>query len=121
MKTLLSATVNMDGQIEATYERVTLGAASPTRKNDKWSEAALNAGKNLIKVANDLSPDDPEVKSVQVYGSKSGGATEHSAAGEVVDVQFTDNTGARAGETAAVPSNLASARDAFKQAVSEAL
>lgn len=118
-KVLLSVTATRDGRIEAVYERESLGAVTPTRKDAAWPASVQSAAAALIKAADDLSQDDPSVVEVQVYGKSP--ATDHAGAGEIVDVKFSGGSGARAGDVAAVPSALASARDAFKSAVSSAL
>lgn len=120
-KELRSATAHRDGRIEAVYDRESLGAVTPAAKRSEWPQETMASAKALIAAADGLSKEDPDVVQVQVYGVISGGPTDHAAAGELVDVTFSGNLFQRAGESAPVPSALASARDAFKTAVMAAL
>jgi len=119
-KVLRTAIIDRDGNVEVVYDREVAGSQKPKTARGRWN-AAVIAGRELIRQADLVSEDDLRVVKVQVYGEISGGESDFCAAGERVDLTFSDNTSELIGDTEVVPAALASARDAFKTAALAAI
>jgi hypothetical protein len=123
-KTLIGAVATKSG-VNAWYRLTALGSTQDLSANGPWPQAVTEAATALIDACDAETVELDDVVQAQVYTAISDPAGAANAApGDCVDVTFRPGATPqqlRAGEAAAVPAAIATARDAFKTAVEAAL
>jgi hypothetical protein len=123
-KTLIGAVATKSG-VNAWYRLTALGASQDLSTEGPWPAAVTTAALALIAACDAETEELDDVVQAQVYttiSDPSGAA--NADPGDCVDVTFRQGSNPallRAGEAAAVPDAIATARDAFKAAVEAAL
>ncbi len=123
-KTLMGATIRA-GRIEAQFKFPAFGADQVSTKREAWPQDVVNAAGALLAVCDAQTPELDDVIQVQIYTPVTDpeGAA-NAGPGECVDINFRPGSApehVRCGDAAAVPAEVAAARDALKAAISAAL
>jgi hypothetical protein len=123
-KTLIGAVVT-PGKVFAYYRLETLGATEDRAHEGPWPDAVLDAAAALIAACDGETEDLDDVVQAQIYSAVTDpGGTAHADPGDIVDITFRQGAipeQLRAGQGAAVPETVATARDALKMALQAAL
>lgn len=123
-KTLIGA-VATKSKVQAWYRLDAFGSTQDLSTEGPWNQTVRDAADALIAACDAETAELDDVVQVQVYTSISDGdGAAHADPGCCVDVTFRQGStpeNLRAGDTAAVPAAIATARDAFKTAVETAL